>query len=284
MYQFQDALRGVKDRQSDSKSYFKMPVDRDSVQHTIFFARWTWILENFPCVEHIGKQNLLLILPTLIPLSSFRVLVQEQKCSSTEDFFTLLRTLGNDYNTHIRVQKSITRLNIQLAARLNREAHAQTTPSSYSGGASSSNPSGGGTTSSKGQSDKRPGPFSKANSVKCTEEVPLLYLTPGQSTHLCPPLSLLLTMPDGKSLPVSGCGILGSDICLQVPGLKTSLLGSSAVRNNLVTIFDDTLLIFWPTTAVAKSFKRFLMSTKSNTLIESKRDVDNLFRIPHCVP
>ena len=52
----------------------------------------------------------------------FRVLVQEQKCSSTEDFFTLLRTLGNDYNIHIRVQKSITRLNSQLAARLNREA------------------------------------------------------------------------------------------------------------------------------------------------------------------
>ena len=29
MYQFQDALRGVKDRLSDSKNYFKMPVDRD---------------------------------------------------------------------------------------------------------------------------------------------------------------------------------------------------------------------------------------------------------------
>ena len=80
-------------------------------------------------MELIGKQNLLQILPTLIPISNFQVLVQEQKCSSTEDFFILLRTLGNDYNTHIRVQKSITRLNTQLAARLNREAHAQTTPS-----------------------------------------------------------------------------------------------------------------------------------------------------------
>ena len=172
MYQFQDTLRGVKDRLSDSKNYFKMPVDRYSVQHTVFIARWTWILENFPCVEHIGRQNLLLILPTLIPISNCRVLVQEQKCSSMEDFFTLLRTLGNDYNTHIRVQKSIVRLNTQLTARLNKEAHAQTTPSPYNGGASSKNLSGGGTSSSKGQSDKRPDPFSKANSVKCTEEVP----------------------------------------------------------------------------------------------------------------
>jgi hypothetical protein len=117
MYQFQDALRGVKDRLSDSKNYFKMPVERDSVQHTVFIARWTWILENFPCVEHIGRQNLLLILPTLIPISNFRVLVQEQKFSSLEDFFVLLRTLGNDYNTHIRVQKSIVRLNTQLAQK-----------------------------------------------------------------------------------------------------------------------------------------------------------------------
>jgi len=139
MYQFQDALRGVKDRLSDSKNYFKMPVERDSVQHTVFIARWTWILENFPCVEHIGRQNLLLILPTLIPISNFRVLVQEQKFSSLDDFFALLRTLGNDYNTHIRVQKSIVRLNTQLAARLNKEAHAQT------GGASSSTPPSGGT-------------------------------------------------------------------------------------------------------------------------------------------
>ena len=116
MYQFQEALRAVNDCLSDSKNYFKMPMDRDAVQHTIFISCWTWILENFPCVEHIGKQNLLQSLPTLIPISNFRVLVQEQKCSSTEDFFTTLRTLGNEYNIHIRIQKSIARLNTQLAA------------------------------------------------------------------------------------------------------------------------------------------------------------------------
>ena len=168
-----------------------MPVDRDAVQHTIFISRWTWILENFPCVEHIGKPNLLQILPTLIPVSNFRVLVQEQKCSSTEDFFTTLRTLGSEYNIHIRIQKSLARLNTQLAARLIREAHAQTTPSPYSGGASSSNPSGGGTSSSKGQSDKRPGPFSKAISVKCTEEVPsptTLIFDTGAEHSFVPPL------------------------------------------------------------------------------------------------
>ena len=186
VYQFQDALRGVKDRLSDSKNYFKM-----SVQHTVFIARCTWILENFPCVEHIGKLNLLLILPTLIPISNFRVLVQEQKCSSMEDFFTLLRSLGDDYNTHIRVLKSI--------VRLNKEAHAQTTPSLYNGGASSSNPSGGGTSSSKGQSDKRPGPFSKANSVKCTEEVPshttLIFDTGAEHSFVPPSIPIITSSP-----------------------------------------------------------------------------------------
>ena len=86
LYPFQEALRAMKDRLSDTKNYFKMPVDRDTVQHTIFISRWKWILEHFPCVEHIGTQNLLQILPTLIPISNFRVLVQEQKCSSTEEF------------------------------------------------------------------------------------------------------------------------------------------------------------------------------------------------------
>ena len=138
IYPFQEALRAAKDRLSDTKNYFKMPVDRDTVQHTIFISRWKWILDNFPCVTNMGTQNLLLILPTLIPVSNFRILIQEQKFSSTDDFFNLLRTLGNDYNTHIRVQKSITRLNSQLVARLNREAHVQTTPSQPSGGATSS--------------------------------------------------------------------------------------------------------------------------------------------------
>ena len=69
MYQFQEALRSVKDRLSDTKNYFKMPVDRDTVQHTIFISRWKWILEHFPCVEHIGVQNLLQILPPLLSLS-----------------------------------------------------------------------------------------------------------------------------------------------------------------------------------------------------------------------
>ena len=41
MHQFQEALRAVKDRLSDSKHYFKMPVDRDAIQHTIFISRWT---------------------------------------------------------------------------------------------------------------------------------------------------------------------------------------------------------------------------------------------------
>ncbi len=287
MYQFQDALRGVRDRLSE-KNYFKMPTDRDLVQHTVFIARWTWILENFPCVEHIGRQNLLLILPTLIPISNFRVLVQEQKFSSLEDFFTLLRTLGNDYNTHIRVQKSIVRLNNQLAARLNKETHAQT------GVSSSNTPPTGGMSQQKGQSDRRSGPFSRANSVKSTEEVhsptTLIFDTGAEHSFVPPSIPFPpssphhddaeVILPDGHVLPVSGRGILGSDICLQVPGLHTGLLGSSAVRDNLVTIFDDTLIIFKPTAAVANSFKRFLLSTKSHAFIESPRDVDNLFRIP----
>ena len=198
-----------------------MPVDRDTVQHTIFISRWRWILEHFPCVEHIGIQNLLQILQTLIPISNFRVLIQEQKCSSTEDFFITLRTLGNEYNIHIRIQRSIARLNTQLAARLNREAHAQTPPSPYSGGASSSSSSGGGTSSSKGQSDKRPDPFSKANTVKLTEEVPsstsLIFDTEAEHSFVPPSIPIFTSsphdfdrvlMPDGNILPVSGCGVL----------------------------------------------------------------------------
>ena len=167
LYPFQEALRAVKDRLSDTKNYFKMPVDRDTVQHTIFISRWNWILEHFPCVEHIGVQTLLQILPTLIPISNFPVLVQEQKCSSTEDIFTTLRTLGNEYNIHIRIQKSIARLNTQLSARLNREAHAKTPPSPYSGGAPKSNSYGGDTSSSKGQSDKRP-PSNALQTIRST--------------------------------------------------------------------------------------------------------------------
>ena len=124
---------------------------------------------------------------------------------------------GNDYNTHIRVQKSIVRLNSQLAARLNKEAHVQTTPSQPSGGATSSSLSGGGMSSSRGQSEKRPGPFSKANSVKFTEEVPsntsLIFDTGAEVSFIpdCYPLptspmkaTVEVLLPDGRSLPVSG--------------------------------------------------------------------------------
>ena len=43
-------------------------------------------------------------------------------------------------------------------------------------------------------------------------------------------------LPDGRGLPVLTEGTLGQDICYKVPGLQEGLLGSSAVRDNLVTI------------------------------------------------
>ena len=110
-----------------------------------------------------------------IPVSNFRILIQEPKFSSTDDFFNLLRTLGNDYNTHIRVQKSITRLNSQLVARLNREAHVQTTPSQPSGGA----------TSSSLTTPPRSHKNSRARERSCNYIEPHWYPPPTWSTNYC---------------------------------------------------------------------------------------------------
>ena len=76
MYRFQEALRAVKDRLPDTKNYFKMPVDKDTVQHTIFISLEVDVKSNrwlpgpprprISRAEYFHKQKLLLNLTKTI--------------------------------------------------------------------------------------------------------------------------------------------------------------------------------------------------------------------------
>ena len=140
----------------------------------------------------------------------------------------------------------------------------------------------------------RPGSFtSKANIIKLSEEVPyspsLIFDIGAEASFVpdCYPIPTSNTqttvedlLPDGHGLPVFTEGTLGQDICYKIPGLHEGLLGSSAVTDSLVTIFDNDLTIFQPTKAIAQVFQQFMNSNVSALFATCSRDTNNLFRLP----
>ena len=52
------------------------------------------------------------------------------------------------------------------------------------------------------------------------------------------------------------------------------------MTDSLVTIFDNQLSNFQPTEQIAQAFKTFLLDNSSKLFTTSRRDSDNVFRLP----
>ena len=140
-------------------------------------------------------------------------------------------------------------------------------------------------------SSRQSGPFSRANNIKLSDEVPslnLIFDTGAQSSFVPSTFPLDtrphdptdVIYPGGEKVQATEAGVLGSDICFKVPGLTSGLLSSSAVADSLVTIFDNQLSIFQTTERIAQAFKTFLLDNSSKLFTTSRRDSDNMFRLP----
>ena len=135
------------------------------------------------------------------------------------------------------------------------------------------------------------GPFSRANNIKLSDEVPSLNLivNTGAQSSFVPSTFPLDTRthdptdiiyPGGGKVKTTEAGVLDSDICFKVPGLTSGLLSPSAMADSLVTIFDNQLSIFQPNEQIAHAFKTFVLNNSSKLFTTSRRDSDNMFRLP----